>query len=224
MRFIRIQSCIGAVGAFFVLQAYGLLLLYELVKTVERLRSTTGMSPSQVVPQGVFFFVLFAAFMFVQFTFLSEIAAHLATMPLARHFPDEFTSPWEIAKAVATVIFLVLVPVLWFRPGALGFFRAKPAVLIAYQVGHPLAAFLGARMFGAGRKTKPVKTYLPRSTVVTLALWWIFGGLLLWLLDVLFIEDQLRIFATSGLGISSLGLILLLVQGPERQDTPASAA
>ena len=145
------------------------------------------------------------------------------TMTFARHFPGEFKSPWEIAKAVLTVVFLVLVLMLWFRPASLGFFRARPAMLVAYQLGHPLAALVGAWMLGAGRRTQPVKTYLSGSTVVALALWWIFGGILLWLLDVLFIEDQLRIFATSGLGIFSLGLILLLVQGPEARDTTAPA-
>jgi hypothetical protein len=220
MKLFAIDSKIGAFGAFFVLQAYGLLLFYEFANGLSIVRSCQETDHYELF-QFVCFVMFFSGYGFVQSKLLMAVETFLKSECSLDSVLDELRSGLGVIRGVLGILFLALVLVFWFRPDLLGFAPVKTPVLIAYQVGYPVITYIGGKMmFGSPRKTKTKTVYISRSALIGGISSLIAPGIMAWLADILFIKNQdaMHIFGTAGLGMAIFGVTLFMVTSLEGKD------
>lgn len=154
----RIDSRWGALGAFFTLEAYGLVCAYLFAAAVSQVVSGAALDDFagtvlSLVVGGSFF----AVFIYVQGLMLKDILAFLGASKDVRGWLHELGRAWGVVRLVLAGVAAAFYAGLFAGRWRLGFPEVNMWVLAGYQVFHPLASLLVGRCYLKGtRKTRMV--------------------------------------------------------------------
>lgn len=145
MKKFTIESWWGAIGAFVVLQCYGLLLLYLFSDALMEWKHVSGAHAFIWFNELLCFVLAFLVFSYMQGCFLERVSAYLKEPATKTLWRDEFKNPHGPVKLVILPVWLALYAVMFFRPGWLNLEPVNIVVLIIFQLVHPYASSLAVR-------------------------------------------------------------------------------